>query len=307
MGVTGPLIFYGLGAVVIGQLLWWAYLIHQNRDYAFALPCYGETGDQKWGWLADRLVSPGVFLFYQFRYNRVFWGFFLPMSKLITVAGVQIAEYFSGGVSWAVLFIYIAIIVLNVIFMPYRFPFNNIFDIATGGSNVLLTIFAVANFHNAGISPSVQSPLTMIVVVLPLLALGYGFVRKAQTPQPGEQKTIGEDGKETTYVPEVWEELGKDEVWLFPIWMAEELEKADRREDVIELNPDVGAKVDITSAFVDGKLKECQEKVDQICDASSTSHVVTMMKGATLLACCCAGWFFGGVSGRFELGEVLDC
>jgi hypothetical protein len=285
--------------VIIGQPIWWAYLIHANRDFAFSLPCYGENAEAKWGWLSDRLASPGVFLFYQYKHNRPFWGFFLPVSKLLCVILVQITDFTSGGVSWALLFVYIAILVLNLWFMPYRFRFNNIFDAATGASNVLLTILAVCNFHQAKIPESVESPITIILVVLPLLALVYGFVRKSQVLQPGERVTFDEKGKEVIEVVENWEER-KDLIWLLPVWNAIELEEPakERGEELIEQTVIPQEEIQITSDFVNGRLKECQEMIDSICDGYSTHHVVTMMKGAALLSTCCAGWFFGGVAGR---------
>jgi hypothetical protein len=310
MGVTGPLMVYAALFVIIGQPIWWAYLIHANRDFAFALPCYGEDAETKWGWLADRLSSPGVFLFYQYKHNRPFWGFFLPISKLVCVVLVQITDFTSNGVSWALLIVYIAITALTVYFAPYRFPFNNIFDTVTSGSNVLLTILAVCNFHNANIPDSVQAPVTIILVVLPLLALVYGFVRKTRTTQPGETVTFDEKGKEVVELAENWEET-RDLSWLLPIWNAIEHEEPakERADELIEgsITSAPGQDIHITSEFVNGRLAECQEMVDSICDAYSTYHVVTLMKGATLIACCCAGWFFGGIAGRHDAAREYAC
>jgi hypothetical protein len=311
MGMTGPLMVYAGLAVVIGQPVWWAYLISGNKDIAWTIPCYGETSEQKWAWLSEKLVSPGVFLFYQFRHNRTWWGWLLPITKILTVILAQIAEFTTGAVSWAVLVLYIAILALNIKFWPYRFKVNNIFDVATTAANVVLTILALAAFHSSNFPDGVMTPITIIVVVLPLLALGYGFVRKVETvEQPGAVQAFDEEGNPTESIVSEWS-VQKDLIWLLPIWNSETTEEQvqEKSSELVEsvVAPATAEEITITSEFVNGNLVDCQTRIDNMCDAYSTNHVVSMLRIASAIACICAGWFFGGVSGTRLASKDIDC
>jgi hypothetical protein len=313
MGMTGPLIIYAALAIVIGQPIWWAYLISGNRDLAWSVPCYGETAKAKWAWLSEKLASPGVFLFYQFKFSTAFWGFFLPISKLVAVVVTQVITLTTHEkLSWLLLFIYIAIAFLNCFFLPYRFKFNNVFDIVCGVANALLTFFQVLRAHGVSINDNAATVCTIIIILVPLLALAYGFFCRGgveSVPQPGERVVYDENGKECKAVDEVWSEE-RDIVWLLPIWNAVENEGTDsvRNPDLVETAL-VSQKelITITSEFVTGKLTECQEKVDAICDAYSTQHVAMVMKLVSGIASACAGWLFGGVAGYHEVAHDPNC
>jgi hypothetical protein len=309
MGMTGPLLIYAFLAVVVGQPIWWAYLIAGNKDIAWSIPCYGETSERKWAWLSEKLVSPGVFLFYQYRHDRTWWGWFVPITKILCVIFAEITEFTTGAVSWGILILHIAILVLNVVFWPYRFKVNNIFDVATSASNVVLTILALANFYSNHFPSAVMTPITIILVVLPLLALVYGFVRKPEeVVQLGPAGAFDEDGKPVESIITDWTEQ-KDLVWLLPIWNTTETEEESREKDgeVVESVIEEPETITITSEFVNGNLTDCQTMIDSICDAYSTQHVVSMLKIVSAVACGCAGWFFGGVAGTRLGSQDIYC
>jgi hypothetical protein len=153
---------------------------------------------------------------------------------------------------------------------------------------------------------------TIIIILVPLLALAYGFFCRGgvdSVPQPGERVVYDENGKECKAVDEVWSEE-RDIVWLLPIWNAVENEQTDRERDPDLVETTLISQkelITITSEFVTGKLTECQEKVDAICDAYSTQHVTSVMKLVSGIASACAGWLFGGVAGYHEVAHDPHC
>jgi hypothetical protein len=176
------------------------------------------------------------------------------------------------------------------------------FDNVCGGSNVILTIFQICNLGRRRIPDTLELVLTIIIILVPFAALAYGLFCRGgieSVPQPGEKIVYDENGKETKAVDEVWSEE-KDIVWLLPIWQAEENEKEHStvNEDLIDMAEAPRELITITSEFVTGRLTECQEKIDAICDAYSTSHLTLMTKVIACIASACAGWLFGGVSGH---------
>jgi hypothetical protein len=311
LGMTGPLIIYAILIVVIGQPIWWALLIAKNKELAWGVPAYGPSIAAKWNWLSEKLSSPGVVIFYEFTHTAPYWGFFLPVSKLVCVVLVQIIQFTTKGVSWLLMIVYLAIVVLCAYIMPYRFQFNNIFDIVCGISNTILTIFAIANFHGAVIPSMVQMPLTVIVILIPIVAVVYGFIRgrKDKIYEPGEspRETILSDLDHDAWTEE------RDSSWLVSIWKAEEMLKKTRPDSNLmislqrsEQESAPGGPVSITQDFVNG-LSEWHEVIDRICDAHSTAHVTKMIKIVSVISSACAGWLFGGVAGVRLAVSDLDC
>jgi hypothetical protein len=311
MGMTGPMMIYAALVVVIGQPIWWSFLISGNRDIACAIPCYGENSEEKWAWLTEKLESPGLILIYQYQLKHWYWGILFPITKILCVILAQVTEFTTGAVSWSLLFVYLAILLLNVFAMPYRFKFNNILDIGMSGSNVLLTILSLVNFYNDKFPQSIMTPLTVILVVLPLLALVYGFLRKPQgLREPGAIQAFDEDGNPQQTIVDNWTEE-KPLTWLLPIWSTAENERQDA-ENVTELVEDIIPKVvdqniTITSDFVKGPLRECQKMIDSIADGYSTGFVTKVLRYSMIFAFAAAGWFFGGVAGTRDFSHDIEC
>jgi hypothetical protein len=312
MGMAGPLIVYAILIVVIGQPIWWALLIAKNKELAWVVPAYGPSIAEKWTWLSGKLSSPGVVIFYEFTHTAPFWGFFLPVSKLVCVVLVQVIQFTTKAVSWLLMILYAAIVALYVYIMPYRFQFNNIFDIVCGISNTILTIFAIANFHGAVIPSMVQMPLTVIVICVPIVAVLYGFFRDKgnKTDEPGQspEMTLCDIGGEN----EKWGEM-RDSSWLVSIWKAEEMLKktspnSDLTRSLLMTGEDSTRRPEVRiTQEVMTEILQLGDKIDGVCDAYSTAHVTTMIKIVSVISSGCAGWLFGGVAGRRLAVTDLDC
>jgi hypothetical protein len=309
MAVVGPVIIFALIVIVLGQPVLWLYLILHNKAIIWSIPVFGDSSSEKWETIASKMSSPGVFLFYQYRRQIVIWGMVIPMTKLVYVILTQVAEYAWGGTAYFLMLAYGLVAFLNWRVHPYIYPFNNWLDMLMGVSNALMAIVPICTFHKVTLPAVFVYILTIALMVLPVLALIYSFVRTSKQVDP--TMGVDEDGNQVDAIIDDEERtIDIELVQLLSIWQREVAESGEMRDEnelsdgEAQMN---GEKLTVNVGSIKEKFEKMYEQIDKICDAVTSDELIWGLKLAVSLGACCAGWFFGGVSGRGWTLAGLDC
>jgi hypothetical protein len=309
MKSTGPLLAVSILFFVVGQPIFWLFLIIQNRDIAWSIPAYGDTTEQKWGTLTEKLVTPGVFLFAPYRLHAWFWGLVIQVSKVLIVVMVHVSRLVSPPAAYGLLLLYLGIFVAYLMMEPYAYFFNNVFDSIMAFANMAMTLVPICAYHGKVVPRWFEVPLAVIVFLVPLVAIPYTlFRRRSSEPALEPGMAIDEDGH---VVPSIVEdqELAVDVKQLIAIWQLMESEKgtiypsSGNFDDfaVIEEAPVI--RVDVLKATLD----EMYKTIDCVTDAVTTGKISRVLRAVAAVLTACGGWFFGAVSGQLYLSSTLYC
>lgn len=311
-GANGPMILYSIIIFVFGLPICWTYLILQNKAIAWSIPSFGKTSALKWSSLIDKIHSPGLFLFYAYKYNIFFWGIVIPIFKFVIVILTEVDDVW-GGTSYLIMLSYLGFSISNIVVQPYGYVFNNVLDSLMAIANTLVTLVPLCAFYNKYIPNWFSIPLTVIIVVFPIIALPYTIFCKRKKVVENELEpgmTFDEDGK-VVPMPNIL--LTVDFVDLMAIWQLEEFKNSNKIFDIQEFsgdqeNPEFYSDepIEIYRDILYTRMTEMYEVIDKLMDATTTEDLLFILNIITVIGASCTGWFFGTVVGQATVEKDIS-
>ncbi|OHT14928.1 hypothetical protein TRFO_42815 [Tritrichomonas foetus] len=311
METVGPIIAFAVIFIIIGMPILTLKMVLRNKSIAWSIPVFGRSPEVKWSTLVTRLSTPGLFYFYMYKYNLSIWALFSPILKLLIIILTEIAERVNGNVSYAILVLYIAVLICYAKFSPYIYAFNNVLEIIINFSNAALTLVPICATYGKIVPSWFSIPLSIIICILPIIALPYAlFCRKSEiAPEIDPGMAIDEDGKYVeSIVPN--QELHLEMIDLMAIWQVVSLQSNEihpkyESDEINEFYCDDLITIGRDDLMIN--MKEMYNLIDIVCDATTTSGYLSMLKMAVIIASGCGGWFFGSIYGKHLLFNNTVC
>lgn len=302
-----PVIIFSFFAIIIGQPVLTLYVVLYNKAIAWSIPIFGKTAEIKWSTLVKKLSTTGLFNFYMFKYNLSGWAIFTSIQKLVFIVLTEIAERVNLSVSYAILVLYVLLFICYISIRPFTFLFNNVLEIVMAFANACLIIIPICSIYNKDVPNWFSIPLSVIICIIPIIAIPYAFCRRSEIePEPDPGTVYDDDGKPVE-PDDPNQPVYLHLIDLMAIWQAVDLENnkaviypasfdSGYNDDEVMFDEDdyiIIGREDLLS-----KANEMYKLIDIVCDATTTTSFLSMIKIVVSISAACSGWFFGAIIGR---------
>ena len=171
--VLAPTIVYSVCVILIGVPAMWYVFIKTNKSIISVVEVYGDTLEEKWLNIVNRMRTTGIFLFYEYKENMSMWAVFdLVIRAIIIITSTIGAIYFVYFI-FITPFIYIALAISIGIVRPYLYPANNYLDIILNVLNALYCIIPILAYAGIEMPAIFGWILCVLLIVIPVISLIY--------------------------------------------------------------------------------------------------------------------------------------
>jgi hypothetical protein len=166
----GVLLSCFLGALIALPFLFF-WVTHKNRRCIKNLFVYGETVDDKWAAIINRLDTTGIFFFSVYKYPTSDWG----LSAFAVKFGVMVITTLAGRV-WPTLIAvlpiwYLGYFILVARNMPFLFMLHNVLTLILYGLNTLFAVLPILAWRGIALPDKVLVPVGVALLVVPLIVV----------------------------------------------------------------------------------------------------------------------------------------
>lgn len=175
IAMTGGLILYTIGIVMLGLPWLWYYVTKRNHKYIDRINVYGKTEEIKYGAIIHRLHSTGVFLFQDYKSKFAIWSVILLGLKFVLMVITVCQETFSNSLIYVYPVYYAGTFILHVYFRPYLYPFNTFFESSMELMEFFFAIFAIIVYSGINIPEAVTFPISILMLIFPVLSVLFIF------------------------------------------------------------------------------------------------------------------------------------
>lgn len=171
--ISGGIILYVIGAVMVGLPILWYYIIRRNKKFINMVNVYGETAELKWATLIHRMKTQGTFLFEDFAPKQAFWGVVLLATRFILMALTIIADNIVPQLIFLIPVYYVTTFTLHVYYKPFIYRFNNIFESTMEFMNMVFAVFTCIVYCGVTIPDVATLPFAVIVLAVPVISVPF--------------------------------------------------------------------------------------------------------------------------------------
>ena len=327
---TGLAAVYGAIVIIIGlPILWW-YIIYINRKIMWSVPAFGRTLNEKWNYITHKMKTSGTNLFYMYKPTIARWNIVIMISKLILVIITMISEKVDPMISYLSLVGYLILFAGNWVFQPYMIQFNNALDSIVAFANALLAIVPICAAYNKQLPNWFSVPLSVAICVLPIFSVFYVMIFKPKSVAGEIYDPFAVYDDEGNKIEGIIDDddLKISSIHFITMWQLEELNNlkiqdedlgSGSDENIANIKvqtEDCGFNIDdaedtdfitVKANLLKERLEAMEKRIDQICDATSSEQMLTIINIACIFAALASGYFFGAIYGRYMSGKATVC